>query len=335
MKKTNCNNKSTICYVCAGLILATVVAHAISVPPDVDRAASLLRYGSEAFTRDIHRQDAREALFTAGPADAAIHYLDFKPQTIELVRASEPKDGNDVPAWAEMAEDTYFMIFIDASDSMNSNNIAAVKGAADLFIRYLTEEVYEGDFDTAGDHVIVTEATSERYLQHMAAWDLDHPEATRYVNIFLTNEADQDYYTESSLLYPTAKFTDDLNGDQETGGLIFGLRNELKQRTFSIGKVYNVGGRQGNNIGGIHPAFATHLYCAFNNVGDYADTNLGDLGISYDNIESGLTAEEYFQYFVEALDYSAAYLSEPGECPGEVTQLREKRGQKRGIRFLI
>jgi hypothetical protein len=311
--------------------------------PDVDYAAmpdsqaARFRSGPEVSGQNIPGLNAREAVLAAGSADTIIKYLDFTPKPIELIRASEPEDENDVPTWVEMAEDTYFMIFIDASDSMNSNNIASVKSAADLFIEYLTDEVYEGDSDTAGDHVIVEEVMSERYLQHMAAWNKDVPQATRYVNIFLTNEADQDYYTESSILYPTEKFTDDLNGDQDGGGLIYGLRNELEQRTFSIGKIYNVGGRQGNNIGGFHPAFATHLYCAFNNVGDYADTNLGDLGLSYENIESGLSAEEYVQCFIDALDYSAAYISEPepGEDPIQVLQQRGKRNRKKGIRFLI
>ena len=157
------------------------------------------------------------------------------------------------------------------------------------------------------------------------------------VNIFLMNEADQDYYTESSILYPTREFMDDLNGNQDEGGFIYGLRNELSQRTFSIGKIYNVGGQRGNNIGGAYPAFATHLYCAFNNVGDYADTNLGDLGLSYDNIESGLTPTDYVQYFIDALDYSAAYISErePGEFPVQMLRQRGKKDQRKGIRFLI
>ncbi len=271
--------------------------------------------------------------------------LDFHPEQVELMDAGEsgdpidPNDPNDPnePMWADMAAGTYFMIFIDVSDSMRTNDIDAIKEAAEMFIQHLVDTVYEGDVHQASRHVILTEVICERYLQHMAAWNQEDPNATRYVNIFFTNEAEQDYYMEGSILYPTDKFKDDLNGNQEAGGFIYGLRKELNQRTFSIGKLYNVGGKQGQNIGGYHPVFAVHLYCAFNNVGEYADTNLGDLALSYENIESSLTAAEYLQYLIDALDYSAAYISESqaDDYPTKTLRQSGKRNQTKGTGFII
>ena len=134
MKKTNCNRKKAIICICASLILWTLGGYAILSSPDGNHAADLLRSGSDA---------SGKAIFAAGPADTVIHYLNFNPEKIDFIRTSEPNDINDVPTWKEMAEDTYFMIFIDASDSMNSNNIAAVNGAAELFVEHLTDEIYQ------------------------------------------------------------------------------------------------------------------------------------------------------------------------------------------------
>ena len=259
---------------CVSLVLWMLGSHAIALPPDAGTPA-----GSGSGAERVGAE------------------------------GDDPNDPNE-PTWAEMAEDTYFMIIIDASDSMSTNDIDTINEAGEMFIQYLTDEVYDGDFEEACEHVVVDKVTSERYLQHLAAWNQNDPNATRYVNIFFTNEADQDYYTEDRVLYPTAHFMEDLKGNQDAGGLIYGLRNELTQRTFSIGKVFNVGGRQGNNLGGYHPAFAVHLYCAFNNVGGYADTNLGDLGISYENIERDLAVVDILQYIIDTLDYSAASISE-------------------------
>ncbi|MBN2312560.1 MAG: hypothetical protein JXM79_01435 [Sedimentisphaerales bacterium] len=260
-------------------------------------------------------------------------------ELMEVGESGDPNDPNDPnePTWAEMAVDTYFMIFIDVSDSMRTNDIEAIKKAEEMFVHYLADEVYEGDLYQASKHVILTEVINERYLQHMAAWNLDDPNATRYVNIFFTNEAEQDYYMEGSILYPTDKFMDDLKGNQDSGGFIYGLRNELSQRTFSIGKLYNVGGKQGKNIGGFHPVFAVHLYCAFNNVGEYADVNLADLALSYENIEGGLAVGDYLQCLVDTLDYSTAYISESeaDDYSTQTLQQSEKRGQDQGSLFLI
>jgi len=279
------------------------------------------------------------ALPSPPEADLVGEYLDFHPEQIELTKVGESGEPNEpnAPTWVEMATGTYFMIFADVSDSMKTHDIDAMKEATEMFTQHLADAVYEGDISEAGDHVILTEVISERYLQHMAAWNQNDPNATRYVNIFFTNEAEQDYYMEGSILYPTDKFKDDLNGNQGSGGFIYGLRNELSQRTFSIGRLYNVGGRQGQNIGGYHPVFAVHLYCAFNNVGEYADTNLADLALSYKNIESGLTAADYLQHLIETLDYSAAYMSEPqtDDSPTQTFQQRGTRGETKGTRFII
>ena len=281
MRKADCHNKKAVFIMCASLVLWTLGAYAIALPPGVGTPA-----GSGSVAERVG-------------ADG-----------------DDPNEPNE-PTWAEMAEDTHFMVFIDVSDSMATNDIEIINEAAEMFKQYLSDEVYDGDREEACWHVIVEEVTSERYLQHMAAWNQNDPNATRYVNFFFTNEADQDYYTEDVVLYPTEHFINDLTGNQDSGGLIYGLRNELALRTFSIGKVFNVGGRQGNNLGGYHPAFAVHLYCAFNNVGGYADMNLGDLGISYDNIERGLAAVDILQYMVDTLDYSAACIheEETEDCP--------------------
>lgn len=306
MKKINGNNKRAVFGLFACLVLWALGSHALTSPSDKDHV---------------------------------IRFLNYTPEAVELMKVAETGDPNEPNelTWAEMAAGTYFMIFIDVSDSMKTSDVDAIHKATELFTEYLADEAYGDDFDQASKYVIVEEVINERYLQHMAAWNQDHPEVTRYVNIFLMNEADQDYYSEGSILYPTDKFIDDLNGNQERGGFVYGLRNELKQRTFSIGKVYNIGGKQGNNIGGFQPVFAVHLYCAFNNVGDFADMNLGDLALSYDNIESGLTAMGYLQYLIDVLDYSAAYISEEetDDCPVQMIRQRGKTGQKKGSGYLI
>ena len=221
----------------------------------------------------------------------------------------EPNEPNE-PTWAEMADGTYFMIFIDLSPSMRSYDIDAINETTEMFVQFLAAEVYDGDLEEAIGHVIVKEVMSERYLQHMAGWNMDDPNATRYVNMSFTNEANLDYYTENIIFSPTEHFIDDLEGNQDSGGIIYGLKNELTHRTFSIGKLFNVGGLQGNNLGGDCPVFVVHLYCTFNNVGGYADTNLSGMGISYDNIERGLAAVDILQYMIDTLDYSAAYITE-------------------------
>ena len=296
MRKINRYNKSIVCIMCASLILWILGTRTIILAP----------YGDSPSTPYCQAN-----LFYNGFSDAsAIPDYATKPVGAEGVDPNEP-------TWAEMADQTYFMIFIDVSDSMWPNDINAIDEAIELFVQYLTAEVYDGDLEEATGHVIVEEVKCERYLQHMARWNLDDPNATRYVNMFFTNEADQDYYTHDIILHPKQHFMDDLKGNQDSGGLIYGLRNELTQRTFSIGKVFNVGGRQGNNIGGYNPTYAVHLYCAFNNVGDYADTNLSDLGVSYDNIERYSTAADLLQYMIDTLDYSAAYVAEGDDrdCP--------------------
>ena len=309
MKNTNGNSQRAVFRFCLCFVLWALGAYALPSPPE---------------------------------AGLAGEYVAFQPGQIELMEVGDTGDPNEPnepnePTWAEMATNTYFMIFIDVSDSMRTNDIEAIKKAGEMFVQNLAEDVYDGDVYQASQHVILTEVISERYLQHMSAWNQDDPNATRYVNIFFTNEAEQDYYMEGSILYPTDKFMDDLEGNQGSGGFIYGLKNELRQRTFSIGKLYNIGGRQGKNIGGFHPVFAVHLYCAFNNVGEYADVNLGDFALSYENIESGLTAADYLQYLVDTLDYSRAYISElgPDDDPTQTFQQNGKRGQGRGGLFLI
>lgn len=281
MKETRRKSQIAVCCFCACLVVWMLGLNTLTSAPDPDQI-EMMKVGGDGDPNDPNELD-------------------------------DPNDPNEPeePTWAEMAENTYFMIFIDLSDSMRSNDIEAMNKAVEMFSEHLAENVYEGDKDRAVKHVILSEVINERYLQHMAAWNQDDPNATRYVNIFFTNEAEQDYYIEGSILYPTDKFKDDLEGNQEAGGFIYGLRNELSQRTFSIGKLYNMGGKQGKNVGGFHPVFAVHLYCAFNNVGEYCDTNLTDLALSYENIESNLTPEDYLQYIIDTLDYSAAYISEP------------------------
>ena len=301
MRKANCYNKKVVFIMCASLILWILGTYVITLAPYGDSPstpycqANLFRYG-----------------FSGTPAgsDHVIKSADAEgTDPNDSNSPNEPNEPNE-PMWAEMADQTYFMIFIDVSDSMWPEDVNSINEATDMFVQYLTAEVYDGDLEEAIRHVIVEELTNERYLQHMARWNPDDPNATRYVNIFFTNEANHDYYTHDIILRPSQHFTDDLKGNQDCGGLIYGLRNELTQRTFSIGKVFNVGGREGNNLGCYSPAFTVHLYCAFNNVGEYADTNLGDLGVSYENIERSLAAVDLLQYMIDTVDYSAAYIAE-------------------------
>ncbi len=243
------------------------------------------------------------------------------PSGLEKVRI---RGLGEVDIEIDLLVDTYFMFFIDSSGSMDARDEEGdITNAILNFVKILAELAYDNDLNKAHDHVIVNyidEQTmaeqdnlgkvhvNERWLWGLQEFKHDDDEASRYVNYYFTDESAPQqglpyYYGGSEALDET---TDYFVRDYDD------MVEEIGYRTFSIGKVFNIGGIESPGS-----PMNTHLENAFDGVGEYGELydeygwTLQDMGLSYENVGSNLSLFDYMGLIVNAIDSDAAYTRNP------------------------